>query len=222
MKVHKVFLVDDHPIFRQGIKRLLRYEDFYEYAGEAENGKDALLIFKKIKPDIVLVDIEMPEMDGPTLIRLMKDSHMNAKVIVLSQASEDKRLKELLEIGVDGHVLKSEESSQILKALKAVSSGEKFFSPKVASKFYNLLHGSLHASVAQNVSSAPVSVAVSSSDVSNREMQVARLVAGGHTNKEIARLLSCSENTIKSHKANIMRKIGAKNSVEISNWVNKK
>lgn len=207
METTKIYIVDDHDRFREGLRRLIEHVGPYEVIGEAANGREALAAFKKLSPDVVIVDLEMPEMDGPSLIRLMKDIHMEAKILVLSQANEHRRLRELIEVGIDAHVLKIEESTEILKALRSVTRGEKYFSAKLGSSFYQLL------------SSSETAASDASSTISEREMQVARLVAAGHTNKQVGHLLGCSENTIKSHKTNIMRKIGVHNSAGIGAWV---
>jgi DNA-binding NarL/FixJ family response regulator len=203
----KIYLVDDHDNFRAGLRRLIEHAEPFEVIGEAANGRDALSAFKKLRPDVVIVDLEMPELDGPSLIRLMKDANNEAKILVLSQASEDRRLRQLIEVGIDAHVLKVEESAEILKALRSLTRGEKYFSSRVGSSFYDLL-----AAAGKPSDEEPPLVSV-------REMQVARLVADGHTNKQVAHLLGCSENTVKSHKTNIMRKIGVHNSAGIGAWV---
>jgi two-component system, NarL family, response regulator DegU len=215
MEKKSLFIVDDHDLFRQGLKSVIaQVHDFY-LMGEAEDGGDALPQLLRNPPDILLLDIEMPNLDGPGLIRLIRDAEVRSKIIILSQACEDDRIKELLELGVDGHILKIDPSEEILKALRSVSNNEKYFSTKIANRFYELLTmtttpGQTHSSLAQKDSRF--------STISEREFQVIRLVAEGFTNKRIAEVLNCSENTIKTHKANIMRKIGAKNSVEIGTW----
>lgn len=207
-----MFIVDDNPLFRQGIKRMLNASDRFVCCGEAENGSDALKAMGDL--DLLMVDIEMPKMDGPTLIRELRFKNQGLKVIVLSEAAEVSRIKELIDVGIQGHIVKSDESSEIMKALTAVASGERYFSAKVGERFLDLIKtgGSELDRSGRSISSLDVKL-------SPREMEVAELVSQGLTNKEIASRLNCSDNTIKSHKSNLMRKIGAKNSVEITSWI---
>lgn len=215
MNKNTLFIVDDHELFRQGLKSTLMQSPEFQLIREAQDGKDALPQILNTPPDIILLDIEMPTLDGPALIRLLRDAGVKSKIIIISQACEDDRLKELLEIGVDGHILKIDSSEEICRALQTVSRNEKYFSTRLASRFYEILskRGRPQADLNQIIKTDS-----RFSNVSERELQVVRLIAEGYNNKKIAQALKCSENTIKTHKANIMRKIGAKNSVEIGTW----
>lgn len=211
-----VFIVDDHPVFRRGLAALIERSERFHICGEAENGAQALQKLAITSPDVLLLDIEMPELDGPGLLRILKQQTDRLKVIVVSQSSEDHRLKELIEIGLEGHILKSDEPTEILQAIDSVMQGRRYFSSQLAERFFDLLqsHGAQKQSNKQS-SSANIP------KISPRERQIAQFVADGMTNRAIAEVLNCSEHTVKCHKANLMRKIGAHNSAEVVAWSTK-
>lgn len=209
MDVLKILIIDDHPIFRQALKNILAHEDRIEIIGECSDGEQAYEQIMKLSPDLLLLDIEMPVLDGPSLLKKLNQCENRPKVIVISQANEPHRLKQLLEAGVEGHILKTEDSQNILKAIEQVSKGERYFSSKIANSFYQMLSSD----------STQKSVEVEAKEsLSKREVEVLRLVSEGKTNKEVGSVLGRSENTIKSHKTNIMRKINVRNSIEMTHW----
>lgn len=209
MRSTRILLVDDHGAFRQAIRKWLNHGP-YEVVGEAENGEEALSRIAAVRPDIALVDLEMPQMDGPGLIQKIRATAQPLRIIVLSQAFDESRISQLIRLGIDGHVLKSDGSSELSRALKAVSAGSRYFSSEIGKRLYDFLSGK---AVVQSPSTGP------ELQLSARQLQVAQWVAQGKTNAEIGRILSCSENTIKTHKANIMRKLGVSNSVQLAAWV---
>ncbi|MFW7381557.1 MAG: response regulator [Oligoflexus sp.] len=210
----KVYIIDDHPVFRRGLVGLLQDASSFEVVGQAESGAEALKEFEHFQPDIILLDIEMPQLDGPELLRLLRNKGIKSKVIILSQNCDHQRIKELIDIGVDGHVLKSDDTSEIIRAIDAVSSSRCYFSSQVAERFVEILKVQLAQNGPENFEQ-PVLVIPS---ISPRERQIARLIADGKTNKAMALELNCSEHTIKCHKANLMRKINAHNSAEVVAW----
>lgn len=213
MRELKVFVIDDHPIFRFGVNDLLKAEAAFRVIGEAGDGQEALDKISALAPDVILLDIEMPLLDGPGFLRALKDKNVAAKVIAVSQSSEEHRLRELIEIGVDGHVLKTEDSTELLRALQAIKRGQTYFSPRIGECFLSLLKG-------RPATPSPLFLGGlnSQAQLSPREIDIARLIAEGYTNKLIAQALQSSEHTVKSHKANLMRKIGARNAAEVVAW----
>ena len=151
----------------------------------------------------------MPEMDGITLVQKLNEQNSEIKKIVLSQNSGKEWLNRLISNEIDAFILKTDEKDHLLNAVEAVADGEKYFSPAVASIFYRLL------SQPANVLESPILI----TPLSQREEEVALYTSKGFTVKEIALKLGCSENTIKTHKANLMRKIEARNSAEVTAWV---
>ncbi len=212
MGVQKILIIDDHPIFRQALKNILAHEDRIEIIGECSDGDQAYEKVMELGPDLLLLDIEMPILDGPSLLKKLNEHENRPKVIVISQANEPHRLKQLLEAGVEGHILKTEDSQNILNAIEQVSKGERYFSSKIANSFYQMLSHDSKVSSEEDIE------VESKESLSKREIEVLRFVSEGKTNKEVGATLGCSENTIKSHKTNIMRKINVRNSVEMTHW----
>jgi two-component system, NarL family, nitrate/nitrite response regulator NarL len=200
MSKAKIVLVDDHPHFRRGVRKLLERTG-YLISGEASDGRSALIKLKKLTPDLLL--------NGPELIRNSRIEELQFKVIVISQSDDDHRIAELAQLGIDGHLLKSEGSEEILRAVETVLSGGRYFSNRVGQRLFDLL------SEHRKMDSPKREVFHL---VSERQLQVAQLLSEGKTTREIAQSMACSENTVKSHKANLMRKIKARNSREVALW----
>jgi DNA-binding NarL/FixJ family response regulator len=216
MNCAKVFIVEDNLVFRMGLRSLLSADERFECVGEAENGRDALVFLSREKADIVLLDLELPQVDGIAFLREMLTLDLNCKVLVLSQESQPQRIQELLELGIDGHILKNEDSVEILRGLHALAHGGRYFSSRMGERYFELLRER------QYLSKAATAIAERSlPKLSPREWQIARLIADGKTNKEIAQDLNCSEHTIKCHKANLMRKMGVQNSAGVVAWANR-
>jgi DNA-binding NarL/FixJ family response regulator len=215
MKQAKVFIVEDNLIFRMGLKGLLSQDDRFLCVGEADNGLNALSSLSNLEPDIILLDLEMPRFDGVQFLRELWSLRRGIRVLVLSQESPRHRIQELLDLGIDGHIMKVEDSSEILRGLHAIADGQKYFSAKMGERYYDLLREYRQSAVAAQ---STENVAVK---LSPREKQIALLIAEGKTNKDMARILECSEHTIKCHKANLMRKMGVQNSAEVVAWTSR-
>lgn len=204
MEQLNVFLVEDSLIFRIGLKGLITMEARFNCVGESDNGCDALAWISRAKVDIIVLDLELPRMDGVNFLGNLAKLHLKTKVMILSQESQRHRVLELLDLGIDGHVLKTDDSSEILRGLHAIADGGRYFSTRMGAQYFDLLRE-------QRLTPNPT--------ISPREKQIARLIAEGKTNRDIAGALDCSEHTIKCHKANLMRKLGAQNSAEVVAWV---
>jgi DNA-binding NarL/FixJ family response regulator len=198
-----------------GLKGLLGQDDRFLCVGEADNGLNALSSLSKLEPDIILLDLEMPRFDGVQFLRELWSLQRGIRVLVLSQESPRHRIQELLDLGIDGHIMKVEDSSEILRGLHAIADGQKYFSAKMGERYYDLLREYRQSAVAAQSTD---NVAVK---LSPREKQIALLIAEGKTNKDMARILDCSEHTIKCHKANLMRKMGVQNSAEVVAWTSR-
>jgi DNA-binding NarL/FixJ family response regulator len=157
----------------------------------------------------------MPRFDGVQFLRELWSLQRGIRVLVLSQESPRHRIQELLDLDIDGHIMKVEDSSEILRGLHALADGQKYFSAKMGERYYELLR-EYRLSVA-----APPSTESAAVKLSPREKQIALLIAEGKTNKDMARILECSEHTIKCHKANLMRKMGVQNSAEVVAWTSR-
>jgi DNA-binding NarL/FixJ family response regulator len=214
MKYAKVFIADDNLLFRMGLKAVLEMDSSIKVVGEARDGAEVLENVLRIPPDVILIDIEMPRLDGVGLLTEFGKRGLSIPCLVLSQNAEFERVKELVELNIRGHVLKNESSEHIINAVRCIANGGRYFSPEIAERYFDIL-GVI--SVNKN---APVTKAVDppSHNVSPRELQIARLIAEGLSNRNIALTLGCSEHTVKCHKANLMRKIGVQNSAEVVAW----
>ncbi len=201
----RILLADDHTIVRQGLARLLEEQQNLKVVGEAVNGQDAVEKAEKLKPDIIIMDIAMPRMNGIEAAKRIRKLMPETKIIILSMYSHEHYIHELLECGVSGYLLKDSGGQDIIKAIGAALKNETFLSPSISKK----------------VVDAYLSPTKSSSkgelykQLSNREREVFQLIAEGHPTRQIADMLCVSVSTIKSHKAKIMEKLGTESSMKL-------
>jgi DNA-binding NarL/FixJ family response regulator len=193
--VIRVLVVDDHPIVRQGLVGVLSDEADLEVVGEAGSGREALALVPRLRPDVVLLDLEMPELDGVAAIPQLKAAYPATEVLVFTAYDTDDRVLGAIRSGARGYLLKGASSAEIARGIRSVAAGGSYLEPRVASK--------LVAEV-----SAPRRSAVG---LSARELEVLRLVADGLPTKQIAARLSISERTVKFHVNSIFHKLGADN-----------
>jgi len=186
--VIRVLAVDDHPLLREGIAALIESEEDMELIGEAANGREALDLFRKYQPDITLMDLQMPEMNGIDAISAIRGEFPAARIIVLTTHPGDVQISRALKAGARGYLLKGMLRKELLDTIRAVHGGQKRVSAEVA-----------------------VEIAEHTADdaLTKREVEVLCLVAGGNANKEIAARLSLTEETVKAHVRNILAKLGA-------------
>ena len=184
----RVLCVDDHPLLREGIAALIGNQTDMELAGEACNGHEALEQFRQHRPDITLMDLQMPAMGGIDAISAIRGEFPEARIIVLTTHAGDVQVSRALKAGARAYLLKGLLRKELLETIRAVHAGQKRVSPEVA------------AEIAEHASD---------DDLTPREVDVLRLVAGGNANKEIAAQLSLSEETVKSHLRSILGKLGA-------------
>lgn len=190
-----VLLADDHKMVREGLKQLLEIDSEIKVVGEAGDGYECLNVTNKTKPNVVLLDLNMPNLDGLQVLSIMKQQKMLCKVIILTIHNEIEYLIKALDIGCDGYVLKDSNFETLKKAIFAVYSGETYIEPS--------LMPLLNASLAErDVLKEKVS------DLTRRELEVLKMIASGVFNKEIASTLNISERTVKNHVSNIFKKIG--------------
>jgi DNA-binding NarL/FixJ family response regulator len=200
----RILLADDHAIVRQGLKLLIDAQPDMTAVGEAADGDAAVALAQALQPDVVVMDISMPGTNGLAATRTLKRRYPGLVVLVLSRHEEDTYLQELLRAGASGYVLKQSPPPQLLQAIRAVGSGGIYLDPAVTARVADgLLDGR------QDGRHAPVAA------ISDRESEVLRLVAVGHSNKEIADRLNISVKTVEVHKANAMRKLGLTGRVDI-------
>lgn len=206
----KIILVDDHFLVREGVKALFEHEEKIEVIGEAANGKEALEILQTLQPDILIVDVRMPEMTGNELVKIVSDQYPKIKTLILSMHDAQEYVMEAINAGADGYMLKGSSKPEFLKALNTISNGGKYFSGDVSSILLNNIKGNIPT---QN----PDSNLHNNFNLSKREMQVLSIILEGKSNKEIAVELNVSRRTAEVHRYNLMKKLKVKNLIELSN-----
>jgi DNA-binding NarL/FixJ family response regulator len=186
--VIRILAVDDHPLLREGIAALLESEGDMELVAEASNGREALDLFRKHRPDITLMDLQMPEMNGIDAIGAIRGEFPEARIIVVTTHPGDVQISRALKAGARGYLLKGMLRKELLETIRVVHAGQKRLSSEVA------------AEIAEHVAE---------NTLTPREIDVLRLIAAGNANKEVAARLSLTEVTVKSHVKNILAKLGA-------------
>lgn len=194
MKKIKVMIVDDHSLIREGLKQLLEFDGSIEVVGEASNGIECLEKIDSVHPEVLLLDINMPEKNGIEVLKKMKEKESPIKVLILTVHNELEYLTQAVDIGVDGYILKDSESSELKKAIQSVLEGENYIQPSLIPALNNQL-------VNRDIEKDKISL------LTNRELEVLIQVANGMFNKEIATNLNISERTVKNHISNIFKKI---------------
>ena len=191
----RILIVDDHAVVRKGLAMVLRLESDLEVIGEAENGVAGLATAQRLNPDIALVDLVMPEMDGQKMALALRKIRPEIKVIMLTGTEVDDRVFDLLAAGVEGYVLKQIEPGELVRAIHAVANGEAYLHPDVMKKVLTRL---------QPQQSAPTSL-------TPRELEILEWMASPNTYKQIAAQLCVSEETVRSHAKNILEKLNQPN-----------
>ena len=196
----RVLLADDHTIVRQGLKLSLSGNPDLQVVGEAANGVEAVALAQKLKPDIVLLDVAMPELNGIEATRKMVADNPRARVLVLSMHKEAVYVREILRAGARGYILKDAVDTELVNAVRSVARGDGYISPAVS--------GALLKDYRQNVTD-PLDL------LSKREREVLQLIAEGRTNKEIATQLNLSVYTVDSHRGKVMEKLNLHSTGEL-------
>lgn len=200
----KLFLVEDHELIRGGIKSLLS-DSQYEIIGEFDRPK---LAFQDLEigniPDIIIMDISLPEMNGLEASAMLKTTYPDVKIIILSMHKDEEYVQECLDLDIMGYVVKDSVADEIREAIDKVNEGKKFFSKEV-------IDLALNAHKKQKVRKKELEEI----SLTKREKEVLKLIADGKINNEVAELLFISERTVEAHRANIMKKIGARNTAEL-------
>lgn len=202
---HRVILADDHKLFIEGIVGMLSSVQEIEIVGKAHTGKDALQITLDKRPDLLILDITMPDMYGIEVTRKVKANLPDVKILILSMHLDLRMIIEVLQAGADAYILKDSEPSELITAVKNVLAGKMYLSSKV-----------IKLLVTNYISKQNIPVSLEKiKDLSTRERQVLRLISESKNMKEIAEELHISRSTADTHKANIMRKLGCENTSEL-------
>ena len=197
----RIMLVDDQAMFREGLRTLLATQPDFEVVGEAADGAEALRLCPAVRPDVVLMDLRMPNLGGVAATRQLRAAHPDVRVLVLTTFDDDEDIFEGLRAGALGYLLKDAGSAKLFEAVRAAARGESFLQPSVAAKvvaeFARLSEGSPRGEALVD-------------PLSDRELEVLRLVAQGASNKEVAAALHIAEGTVKNHLTNVFSKLGVR------------
>ena len=195
----RILLADDHEIVRRGLCALLQKQDGWEVCGEASDGREAVEMAKKLKPDVVILDIGMPYLNGLEATRQLLQHDPHFKIIVLTITDSDQVIREALNAGARGFVLKSDAARDLVSAVEALQGKRMFFTPRVNDLVLAGFLDKGHAISQNEPPNLPIFTA--------REREVTQLLAEGKSSKEVASLLSLSTKTVETHRSNIMRKL---------------
>ncbi|PBJ14204.1 response regulator transcription factor [Flavobacterium sp. ACN6] len=206
----RVVLADDHVFVRDGIKSLLENEANIEVVGEAIDGADALEVVAESKPDLLIVDIRMPNLTGIEVVEKLRSENNDVKIIMLSMHESEEYVLKSIKAGADGYLLKGSSKEEFLKALHSVSAGGKYFSGDISSILISQLTNSATSlEPKQNLGEEMM--------ITKREKEILTLLLSGKGNKEIAEALDISKRTAEVHRFNLMKKLKVKNLMELSN-----
>jgi two-component system response regulator NreC len=201
----RVLIADDHALLREGLRALLALSEDIEVVGEAADGLEALEKVPELKPDVVIMDIVMPRMNGLEATRLIRERHPESRVLILSMYDDHEYVVQIIQAGASGYVLKRVVTEDLVRAIHEVHAGESFLYPPIAAKligdYLRVTRGELRESLGEPLTS--------------REREILKLIAEGFTNQEIAGQLGLSRKTVDSHRANAMRKLDLHDVTEV-------
>jgi DNA-binding NarL/FixJ family response regulator len=203
VKSLRVFLADDHALLREGLRALVDSQADMECVGEAADGRAAVEQVQRIRPDVAVLDISMPGLDGLQAAKKLKECCPEVQLVTLTRHTDDGYLQQLLKAGVSGYVLKQSASSVLLTAVRAVATGNRFLDPAITGKVIGHYAGKVAGRGPRP------------QELSEREEEILRLIAWGYSNKEIAARLDISVKTVEAHKANAMRKLEMRSRIDI-------
>jgi len=190
----RVLIADDHPIVRRGLRSLLNTEPDLEPAGEAENGVEVVELARSLQPDVILLDLVMPQMDGVEALRRIKQENPDARIVVITTFADDEKVFSAIKSGALGYILKEASPDMLVQAIRDVHRGQASLHPAIARKVIGEL-------------SQPSELPPTEHPLTQRELEVLRLIARGLTNQEIAKELFISEGTVRFHVSNILGKL---------------
>lgn len=203
----RLLIADDHPIFREGLRRLLEAEPDFEVVGEAVDGVQAVRLVQELQPDILLLDLAMPRLPGLEALRELTSSSTRCRVVVLTVAIDKAQIVEALQFGARGVVLKEATTTQLFKGIRTVLAGQYWVGRESVSDLVEYLR--------QHTDASPDS-AKKNFGLTHRELQIVTTIVAGCTNKDIAKQFSLSEDTVKHHLSHVFDKLGVSNRLELA------
>lgn len=201
-----ILIAEDHTILREGLRSLLTMNRNFEVIGEAEDGREAIRYAEALAPDLVLMDLTMPKMNGLEAIKEIKKRVPASKILVLTVHKTEEYILAALEAGADGYVVKDATHSELLMAMEKVLSGRRFLSPDISEK---IIRGYLQGKQAAKIQTPW-------DTLTQREREILKLIAEGYKNKEVADYLFISVKTVEKHRANLMKKLGLHNAAALT------
>ena len=203
----RIMLADDHPLIREAIGQLVRGAPEFELVGEAGNGRECLARVQELKPDILVLDIAMPDMNGEQVARELHQRHPDLKIIALSGYTDRQFVRALIKSGAVGYVVKSASGRELIQALRAVASGKNYLSPEVTGTVMKLWG-----------ESAPEAGPSQTAVLGRRETEVLKLIAEGHRSAKIAAQMGIAVATVEAHRRNILRKLNLHSVADLTRY----
>ena len=207
MSQYSILLVDDHTIVRKGLLSLINESENYQVSCETDNGREAIKMASECKPDIVLMDISMPELNGLEATRQIKKNNPKTKIIILTRHINEEYIFEVISIGASGYIVKKAAPEELIFAMEAVTRGETYFSPSVSTIISDKIHEGDTIDSDDTYSSFTA-----------REREVLQLIAEGYTTKKIANKLYISSKTVSNHRSNIKDKLDLHSTAELTKY----
>jgi DNA-binding NarL/FixJ family response regulator len=205
MPKHRILIADDHSMVRDGVKNLINQNKDLVVIGEASSGTQTLELFESLKPDLLIMDISMPDMNGMEVSKNILAKNPTASIVILSMYDDEDYISRCLEYGVKGYVIKNESGSELDYAIRSVLSGKNYFSRQAQDVIFK--------KYSQNVTRKKQRE--DQIKLTKREVEIIKLIAEGLTSQEMANKLFISPRTVETHRANLMKKIGVKNAIEL-------
>ena len=204
----RILIAEDHKTVRTGLKMIIDAESDMKVVGEASNGREAINLAQELQPDVIVMDVSMPELNGLVAAAKLKRIAPAIKILTLTRHSDKAYLQELMQAGISGYVLKQSESEEMLRAIRVVADGGKYLDPAITGNLFSMFAAN------QNKQRGEIRGEL----LSDRESEVLRLIARGYSNKEIAGQLETSVKTIETQKANALRKLNINGRNEIVSY----
>lgn len=204
----RILLIDDHTLFRSGVKALLQRQPDFEVVGEASDGLEGVKLVEQVEADVVLLDLDMPSLNGREALEQIRETHPNLAVLMLTVSEDCEALGECLKLGARGYLLKKIDQDFLLRSIRAAYNGDSVISPQMMTKFVNRLSEPPEAARTRQAQGTDPTV------LTRRERQTLAWLARGVSNKEIARALNLAESTVKVHVQSILRKLNLSSRVQ--------
>jgi two-component system response regulator NreC len=209
MQKIRILITDDHALLRSGLKALLNCSPQFEVVGEAGDGLEAIRMVEELSPDVMILDISMPGLSGVDCVKEIRSRHLPCRILVLTMYDDEEYIKEVMQAGADGYILKKSADTELIEGILKVYTGKKYLNESISQ---TLIDSLLRNSGDRFDSKDPYIL------LSTREREVLRFIAQGHTNSEIAEMLSLSAKTVDTYRSRIMNKLNLRKKSELVNY----